>query len=86
MAGTLGIRHTERNGHHYVKGLEFLDSVEWQWAMEKHPELYSPGSSGHPHLNIRNGQLDISNVLETGYGGDFMPNWDILNEIKLDRT
>ena len=86
VAGTLGIRHTERNGHHYVKGLEFLDPLEWQWAMEKHPELYTVDSSGHPHLDIRNGQLNISNILETGYGGDFIPNWDILNEIKLDRT
>ena len=23
VAGTLGISHTERNGHHFVKGLEF---------------------------------------------------------------
>ena len=84
VAGTLGIRHTERNGHHYVNGLQFLDPVERQWAMEKHPEVYTTGNSGLPIVNIRHGQLDISRVLETGYGGDFMPNWDTLNEIKLN--
>jgi hypothetical protein len=52
--------------------------------MEKHPEVYTTGNSGLSIVNIRHGQLDISRVLETGYGGDFMPNWDTLNEIKLN--
>ena len=83
VAANLGIRHSERNGHHYVKGLEFLDPAEWQWSQERHPELYAPGESGCPHLRIEKGKVDVSGILESGYGGDFEPDWKILDEIDL---
>ena len=83
VAANLGIRHSERNGHHYVKGLEFLDPAEWQWAQERYPELYAPSNSGCPHLRIEKGKMDVSGILESGYGVDFEPDWKILNEIDL---
>ncbi len=86
VAGTLGIAHAERNGHHYVKGLEFLDPAEWSWALENHPELYAPGDSGYPHLRIEDGSVAVGSLLETGYGGDFEPDWSILREINLDAS
>ena len=86
VAGTLGIRHAERNGHHYVKGLEFLDPAESRWALGKHPELYAPGDLGYPHLRIEDGAITVDRILETGYGGDFEPDWNILQELELNES
>ena len=86
VAGTLGISHTERNGHHFVKGLEFLELEESRWALENYPELYVNSDTGCPHIRIENGAINVDRILETGYGGDFEPAWSLLDEIQLNNA
>ncbi len=40
LAAALGIEHTERNGHHYIHGFDFLSEEERDHALTQYPSLY----------------------------------------------
>ncbi|MCC7264816.1 MAG: mandelate racemase [Candidatus Latescibacteria bacterium] len=63
----LGVTHAERNGHHYVRGLDHLSSAERQACTRVHPALYAP--LGHSlALDIRQGRIDLSSLQCPGLG------------------
>jgi hypothetical protein len=63
----LGITHAERNGHHYVRGLDHLSARECRRLLAEHPDMYcSAGESGH--LQISNGSIDIGSLQRPGLG------------------
>lgn len=65
----LGIRHVERNGHHYVRGLDHLSAAERAWCFERHGDLYRfEGQSGF--LDIRAGQIAVGSLQRPGLGVD----------------
>ena len=65
----LGIDHVERNGHHYVRGLDHLSAVERAWCFERHGDLYrAEGQSGL--LDIREGQISVGSLQRSGLGVD----------------
>ena len=65
----LGIRHVERNGHHYVRGLDHLSAAERMWCFERHGDLYRfEGQSGF--LDIRAGQIAVGSLQRPGLGVD----------------
>ena len=65
----LGIGHVERNGHHYVRGLDHLSAAERAWCFERHGDLYrSEGQSGV--LDIRDGQIVVGSLQRPGLGVD----------------
>jgi hypothetical protein len=65
----LGIDHVERNGHHYVRGLDHLSAAERAWCFERHGDLYrAAGQSGL--LDIRDGQIAVSSLQRPGLGVD----------------
>ena len=65
----LGIDHVERNGHHYVRGLDHLSAVERAWCFERHGDLYrAEGQSGL--LDIRDGQIAVGSLQRPGLGVD----------------
>ena len=65
----LGIGHVERNGHHYVRGLDHLSAAERAWCLERHGDLYRfEGQSGF--LDIRAGQIGVGSLQRSGLGVD----------------
>ena len=52
----IGLRHVERNGHHYVNGMAGLPQPEQDGFLAAHPGLYEQ-SQGAVRLEIRNGRL-----------------------------
>ena len=65
----LGIGHVERNGHHYVRGLDHLSAAERAWCFDRHGDLYrSEGQSGF--LDIREGQIAVGSLQRPGLGVD----------------
>ncbi len=63
----LGIEHSERNGHHYFKGLSHLSEQERESALAAHPDLYER-KAGTVALRIRNGLIQISSIQTPGFG------------------
>ena len=66
----LGLRHVERNGHHYFRGLDHLPLAEARAAYESHPTLYAPLDGGGVCLRIEAGCLDLSSLDVPGFGYD----------------
>lgn len=64
---TLGLRHAERNGHHYFRGLDHLPAAEIEAALAQHADLYEHGSDG-PRLLVRDGRLRFASIHGPGYG------------------
>jgi hypothetical protein len=66
----LGNESVERNGHHYFKGLSFFDRDIQSKALEKFSGIYSEDPSGYVRLNIRNGHLNMEDLLVAPFGTD----------------
>ncbi|MCM8537293.1 MAG: hypothetical protein NE334_15240 [Lentisphaeraceae bacterium] len=85
VGAALGLKHIERNGHHYMKGLSMY-SKELQMAVtEAHSDLYE-NSRGFTSLNIQNGQICLETINKAPFGlglnlemNEFtpLPDWDI---------
>ncbi|MEK3884391.1 hypothetical protein [Paenibacillus sp. PL2-23] len=68
VAASLGIIHTERNGHHYFKGLNmFPDDLE-QNILELYPDLYERHEDGFAKLSIRMGAISLGHVNQSPFG------------------
>ena len=53
VAAALSIPHSERNGHHYVRGFEFLSPREQEAAMKEFPSLYEAKRQRRRHRTAR---------------------------------
>jgi hypothetical protein len=73
----LGLRHMERNGHHYVHGLDHLSPAEVAGCFEHHGSLYEPLGAGG-QLRIVDGRLDLRSLWGPGYAVGFAPDWAAL--------
>lgn len=83
VAAALGIRHSERNGHHYIVGFDFLSPKEREDALREFPSLYAARSEGSPVVRIADGSLDLADVNLRGFGGASEPDWDSLEPVRL---
>lgn len=63
----LGIPHAERNGHHYVRGLDHLSPAERQACAQTHHSLYAPLGNSLA-LDIRQGRIDLTSLQCPGLG------------------
>ena len=80
LAASLGVRHIERNGHHYVDGFGTAPAEEAQAFAAAHPSLYET-TAGRPHLAVRHGQLDLISLHVTGFATAATPQWRSLQTI-----
>ena len=64
----LGLRHSERNGHHFFPGLDVVPEMEAESALAAQPDLYERGDSGRITLAIRDGALSLDCQHARGYG------------------
>lgn len=75
LAGLLGMRHVERNAHHYVDGMSPAPSAEQIRFAMRHEDLYVR-SGDVTRLRIDNGVLRFASLRCHGFGLDCEPDWD----------
>ena len=74
----LGIDHAERNGHHYVRGLDHLSAAERTVVLREHAGLYRAiDDSGC--LDVVEGHIDVRSLQRPGLGaGDAVDTTDMI--------
>jgi hypothetical protein len=82
VAAALGITHVERNGHHYLRGLDLLTAAERQDALKSYPSLYRE-TPDLVSLRIVNGQIDLQDLDVPGLGVASEPEWKALEPVEL---
>jgi hypothetical protein len=68
VVATLGIGHVERNGHHYLRGLESFPAAVQEAALDGAPALYEAHPAGYPTLAVTDGTLDLADVRAAPFG------------------
>jgi len=81
-AAALGISHVERNGHHYVRGLDHLSASERSACVHGHSTLYSERDGELVALAVESGQIDVSSLQVPGLGSG--PDVDADSMIPLE--
>jgi len=62
LASLIGVTHIERNGHHYVDGMQGAPAAEQQAYLAAHGDLYR-AAGDRARLRIENGRIAIGSVL-----------------------
>jgi len=78
VAAALGIDHSERNGHHYIRAFRYFSDREREAALREYPSLYGDGPEGIPVLRIEDGALDLREINAFAFGVRSEPDWDVL--------
>ncbi|TWT84242.1 hypothetical protein CA13_57180 [Planctomycetes bacterium CA13] len=77
VSAVLGIKHIERNGHHYVAGLQPFTQAIQDATLTHHCDLYcphhSPSGKTWPRLNITDGRIDLESVNQAPFGYAMYP-------------
>ena len=81
LVSLLGIRHVERNGHHYVNGMAALSAAEQQAFLAAHPDLYEQ-SRGAVRVRIRDGRLAIGSLQGVGFASGAAPDWTSMRPMR----
>ena len=68
VVANLGITHSERNGHHYFKGLSMFPAELQEATVRAHPDLYRMHSGGFATLRVDGGRLQIGSVADACFG------------------
>jgi len=74
LVNLLGIRHVERNGHHYVNGMAAQSQAEQDAFLVAHPDVYER-SHGAVRLKIREGRIALGSLACAGYASAAMPDF-----------
>ena len=80
LVNLIGVSHVERNGHHYVNGLQSRPHAEQAAFCQAHPDLYEH-SHGAARLRIRDGQLQIASLDAPGYASTVMPDFSAMQSL-----
>lgn len=81
LVSLLGIRHVERNGHHYVNGMAALAPAEQQAFLAAHPDLYER-CHGAVRVRIRDGALSIGSLAGAGFASGAAPDWQSMRPMQ----
>lgn len=68
VAANLGIEHTERNGHHYYRGLSHLDAEVQAKALAAHGDVFTQHVEGFAMLRIAGGAIDVKSFVDAPFG------------------
>ncbi|AHF88347.1 mandelate racemase (plasmid) [Rhizobium leguminosarum bv. trifolii WSM1689] len=77
LVSLLGLSHVERNGHHYVAGMQGAPQAEKARFAAAHHDLYEQGADG-PLLSIRDGRIDIGSLGAVGYASGALPDFEAM--------
>jgi hypothetical protein len=78
LASSLGVKHIERNGHHYVDGFGTAPESESMGFAKAHPGLYAV-SQGRVRLAVQGGQLNLTSLHGPGFGRAASALWSHLS-------
>jgi hypothetical protein len=83
LASLLGLRHVERNGHHYVKGFsgQGAGRDEQRAFLAAHADLYESQGDG-TSLAIRDGRINLRSLDRAGFASSAMPAWDTMQSLR----
>jgi hypothetical protein len=73
MMANLGIRHVERNGHHYFQGLSQFPEHIQQSVFKNHSDLYRLHPAGFVALRVESGRLKCASLLRQPFGVSDVP-------------
>jgi hypothetical protein len=73
VAAALGIPHSERNGHHYIRAFDYCSPAEREAALREFPSLYTERG-----VRIVDGALDLRELNAAGFGVASVPDWGVL--------
>lgn len=68
VQASMGIRHVERNGHHYFRGLSAFPQEVNEALVRRHPDLYVWHAQGFASLRIEQGEITTASLQETAFG------------------
>ena len=68
VLASLGIEHSQRNGHHYFAGLSMFPVDVQEDVLTAHPTLYRRHDRGYPVVDVRQGRLDTGSVASAPFG------------------
>ena len=75
LAGSIGLTHVERNGHHYVAGFTGQQAGvrEARAFLAAHPDLYETGGSD-VRVAIRDGRIALRSLATRGFASAVLPD------------
>jgi hypothetical protein len=79
-ASTLGIAHSERNGHHYGGVVDHLAATETDDCLNHHGDLYTRHGM-YPLVHIEKGHIAIGSIHHQGFGVATMPDFDSMTPL-----
>ncbi|EJT02024.1 hypothetical protein RCCGE510_26016 (plasmid) [Rhizobium sp. CCGE 510] len=80
LVSLLGLSHVERNGHHYVAGMQAAPQAEKARFAAAHADLYGQGADG-PLLSIREGRIAIGSLGTIGYASGALPDFEAMKPL-----
>jgi hypothetical protein len=80
LVNLLGIRHVERNGHHYVDGMKALPRAEQEAFLRAHPDVYED-SHGAVRLRIRDGEIALGSLACPGFASGALPDFSVMRSL-----
>ncbi|OWV78590.1 mandelate racemase [Rhizobium sp. N122] len=83
LVSLLGLSHVERNGHHYVAGMQAAPQAEKARFAAAHPDLYEEGVDG-PLLSIRDGRIAIASLEVIGYASGVLPDFEAMERLSTE--
>jgi hypothetical protein len=81
LVNLLGITHVERNGHHYVNGMNGVPAAEQAAFLAAHPDMYHQGDGGVTRLSIKDGQIAIGSLDKIGFAYGAEPDVSVMREM-----
>ncbi len=82
LVGMLGIAHVERNGHHYVHGMDGAPESEQHAFLATHPDLYQE-VRGSACLRVEGGRIRLGSLDRAGFASTAEPQWEVLSAMSL---
>ena len=84
LAAALGLAHSERNGHHYIRPAAFLSEGEQREAFAAHPALYEHDAATGLRVRLADGGFDLADVNGArGFGTPRRPDLSALEPVTL---
>jgi hypothetical protein len=70
VTAALGIKHVERNGQHYFRGMSMFPNDIQSLLAQQHPDLYQIRPQGFISLKIIKGKISLKSVSKAPFGLD----------------
>lgn len=83
LVNLIGLRHVERNGHHYVDGFAGQGAAtgERQAFLKAQPGLYE-AAGDNVRLRVEGGRIDLSSLEAPGFAAGAHPDWSTLQPLR----